>query len=601
MIARQRHRAGRPRLPRIAALLLVLALVAGVRPLSPLPVTSAPLADEQAWAAFRASAAHTPAYQPPRCAPRSGSDVQTHWAVDELNAIEALREPIVRTLEAMETRFAGVSGEVWSFRPGADYPEVYIRDLATILPAAQFLFNDRFLGTAINEFLAIQYDDRPGDAEDALWWPDRPGPGAVSGIIRSDRPTKMVVVSDEETSLIHAAYVYYRAAGGTAWLRRTAGGKTHIERLNAALDWLWSQRTDSRTALVKRHHTTDWGDIAMHNGSPAEDSVLWVASIYDQALTYQALRELAAMNRSAGDWSFADLLDDRAFNLREATRQALWQPERGHFRTHLHITPLEHSFDENVMVSIANAHAMYTRLADGVDDGAIVANLEQARVSARASKPGLSLFPAYPTGTFAHPSMSAGSYQNGGIWDWWGGMQVTAEFQRGYAQQALQHLQQLAQDWQARPGRVWEWQHAGIQRNSGSPDYAGAAAAVAEAALSGLFGLDIEGGVAWYGPRLGAYTGSVQAQHPSSGCQLLLHQSYRPGRIDLDYSTNHPGEVRMSVLIPDDWAVDRVLLDGAAATWRSIRLGDDHLVLVERLPGREHRLSVLLRDSTSGS
>jgi hypothetical protein len=321
---------------------------------------------------------------------------------------------------------------------------------------------------------------------------------------------------------------------------------------------------------------------------------VWVASIYDQAVTFQALRELALMNRSAGQIDRADLFDSRAEHLRHAAIATLWQPNRGFFRTHLHLTPLEHPFDEDSVVSIANAHALYTRLADDVDDGLVITQLEAARIRAGVSKPGLTLSPPYVSGLFGHPNMGAFSYQNGGVWDWWGGMQVTAEFERGYSAQALHHLQLIAEDWHARGGGVWEWQHPITHRDAGSPDYAGAASTAAEAVLAGLFGVDLEADRLWLGPRLGGRDGELRLIHPASGCWARMTHNHEDNVIEIAYDTNLMGEVRLSALVPPGSEAIRVQVDGFQTTADVALVGEDRLVLLRGLSGGQHTIRIEL-------
>ena len=89
------------------------------------------------------------------------------------------------------------------------------------------------------------------------------------------------------------------------------------------------------------------------------------------------------------------------------------------------------------MVSIANAVAVYTGLADTSERGPIFRALEAARLAAGAAKPGLSLYPPYPPGFFDYPQMSPGQYQNGAVWDWWGGIQISAELLEGVRRRLL--------------------------------------------------------------------------------------------------------------------------------------------------------------------
>ena len=176
--------------------------------------------------------------------------------------------------------------------------------------------------------------------------------------------------------------------------------------------------------------------------NPAQDHL--TASIYDQALAYMALIELAKMNAAVGNTARTDQWQRQAEALKAQTNARLWQSDKGFYLTHLHVTPLEHNFDESVMVSISNALAVYAGLSDFRQSQAIFQSLETARLAVNAKKPGLSIYPYYPNQWpnlfFDYQGMGYGHYQNGGIWDWWGGVQIKAEFVNGFAETGLTHL-----------------------------------------------------------------------------------------------------------------------------------------------------------------
>ncbi len=108
-------------------------------------------------------------------------------------------------------------------------------------------------------------------------------------------------------------------------------------------------RLDSNTGLIKRAHTTDWGDVKIEPAAnPTDidpDHDQWTASLYDQALTYRALTELAEMNRVTGNPERAADWLRRAGTLWERVTPNYGSPTKA-FPTHIHLTPLTHDFDE---------------------------------------------------------------------------------------------------------------------------------------------------------------------------------------------------------------------------------------------------------------
>ena len=540
----------------------------------------------------------------------------TAWHVPALPSIDTMLGNVAATFAATEKCFAGLTGPMCGFSAGADYDAIYARDTATLQDFARYAYGAPFLAGPVEETLFLQYHEAegteglPADARQAI-----PGDGALSGVLDFDaRRGKALSTSDEETSLIHSAYVVFRSSGGVPWLRGEVNGRSVLERLNLAMDWLLTQRSDPATGLILRPHTTDWGDLELDDtgagpAHPPSDS--WTASIFDQAWTYRALRELAAMNAAAGDAAVAASMDSHAELLREASHAYLWLDRPGHFRTHLHVVPQHHPFDEDEMVSVANAVAAYTGLADEYQASRLFTALERARVQAGSATPGVSLFPSYPAGTFAHPKMDEGRYQNGGVWDWWGGIQVTAEFQRGEAELALRHLAAVGAAWQQHPEDVIEWR-AGPRRClrrevtagcrapaggagpavRGSSHYVGVAGTVSEAIVTGLFGLDLTRDGFSVLPRLGPRNGAARVYQPATAQYLGVEQEYGADTLTVRYATNHPGPGRVAVRLPSSQPPRSATLNSADVYQylRVYTIGRDTFAALDAAPTGRHEL-----------
>ena len=524
----------------------------------------------------------------------------TSWELAGNTAVNQMLAAVGATYKAVETRDLGVTGRIVGFRPGTLYAHIYARDSATIAPSAQYFYDLPYLTRPVEEFLALQYDGTPGDPEDAYW--RTPGqPGAVSGTIGGGEiaAAKMLVVSDEEPSVVTMAYVATKAGAGPAWLLQEQAGRPRIQRLNEAMDWIFERRFDQEHRSIKRGNTTDWGDVAVgqghSSGSYTKEPVDWTASIYDQAWTYRALQQLAELNRLVDQPEIAEHQLARARLLRHSVAERFWQPDRGFFRTRILLPPLPREIDEDSIVSIANGVAVYAGIAAPNERKPVFAALESARSQAGAPKPGLTLWPPYPAGFFDYPQMVPGRYQNGAVWDWWGGMQVSGEFWTGHSELARNHLNMVARDWARAPGEVYEWQETGSRKNFGSPAYAGAASTMTEAIVAGLFGVEL-GPDGWgMTPRLGPQSGGIHAYHPPSGCVLDYWQTYADDKIALEWETTHPNPGTIRVVLPNNVRVDSALLDQKPVRMRLELLGDDVIaVLASQAPTGKHRLELRL-------
>ncbi len=523
---------------------------------------------------------------------------ETTWHLPDYPLVDAMRESILHTLRLCQTEFQGVEGTVTGLMPAREYGMIYVRDTSTMMPAVSYFYGDEYLRTPVEEFLLRQYaaDTTSDDGH-------VPGAGAISGVIASDHHIdKATAVSDEEVHLIHAAYQYYQTGGGIDWLQKRLGGEAVLSRLNAVLDWLYTHRYDSTLRLIKRGHTTDWGDVKFEPSvaptdlDPATDH--WTCSIYDQALAYRALLELAEMNETLGGSARAEDLRCRAQELRRATNEQLWNEDGGFYLLHLHATPLTHPFPEDQMVSISNAVAVYVGLSDPAQTNDALASLERARLSAGAGKPGLSVYPPYPPGFFAHPQMHSGEYQNGGLWDWWGGLQIAAEFENGLSTLARAHLFLVAQDWALHPQAIYEWQSLSTGAGWGSHNYGSGAATVGEAIVRGLFGVTIDQDGVALEPRLSKHDGQIRLVQPATGLYASYDYRYEGDFILLDYGSNHRDPIRFAVLFPRGKAtVEEVSIDGQSASHTMETMLDDSYCVFQG-PSGVHRAVISFTSRT---
>lgn len=572
-----------------AALAAIGRGVGVVKPVTPTPYADilpvwmvpgiSPTATPQPARNGRTSAAATPTASATATPDAVAYSRVTAWSFPDEPRIEAMGKMISSTLKARELTFNGSSGKVLSFTPGEGYDKLWGRDLSTMLPTVQYLYGDEWLRSGVEELLIRQYgpQTRSADGDNGV----TPGAGALPCDVAPDgKLDKTTVTSDEETTVIHAAYTYFKSNGGAAWLGKSLAGQTVLARLNAAIDWLYDHRLDATRRLIKRGHTTDWGDVKFERAlHPTDfDTKLdhWTASIYDQALTYRALRELAEMNRALGLEARAVALLASADDLRQATNRFLWMPERGYFRIHVHVTPLTHSgFNEDSIVAIGNAVAIYCGLTTSEQEATILKKLEEGRLAVGARKPGVSLSPAYPTGFFTSVQRNRGEYQNGGVWDWWGGVQMSAEFQRGYSDLALSHLYQVAADWARHPDAIWEWSLPGADLGRGSKGYGGAAGTVGEAVIAGLYGVNMTRDGLRLEPRLGAHNGEIRVYQPATDRYVAYRYAYTPDAISLRYGTNVTGEVTLRVLIPPGRVAQAVMVGTTSVTPRRETVGND--------------------------
>ncbi len=516
------------------------------------------------------------------------------WHVVSHPEIQGMVDRISNVLSFNVNAFKGRLGQVYGINAGKLYPQVFARDLATISEFIGYTFDPAFQRTPVEEFLWTQ--DVFNRSEETR--------GAVAATVSpAGELDKATAVSDEETSVIEIAYQHFRMGGGADWLGTYVGDKTVLARLNDSVEYVLRARRDSETGLIYRAHTSDWGDVKLEGGQFPTDLLpgdAVTASIFDQALTFRALGQLVEMNTAAGDEEAASRYSSVQGEIRASTDEHLWSYSLGRYLIHKHLSPLHHSFDESAIVSFGNAVAVQTGLAVEAQARSILEKLEEAARVAGTRRAGLSLWPPYPDGTFNHPNMGPANYQNGGVWDWWAGVQILGEFERGASGMALAHLLEAARHWSA-SGLVPEWFHIPTGTDQGSLEFGGAAGTLGQAVVRGLFGIQTTGRAYEIAGRLGSLSGSVTIRNQQSGVAVSYTQRSGNGWLAMDINATAPDGGSVSLLVPDDWSNAVVLVDDRAVAAGLIDVMYDSVTPKVQVADGVHTVTALRADVDSAS
>jgi len=535
-----------------------------------------------------------------------GARAEVTWRLAD-PALQALAARLAPTLEANRKELRGRTGLVRGFGAGAVYPQIWLRDSATLVPLSRFLYPRDHLDSWLVEHLAHQQDDGAlrdwiAAGEPSAFRNDAPrvqavyraGPVAIS----ADRNT---TEADQETSAVEAAYQVFRITGDRGWLKSAVAGRPLVDRLDAALSFLLRRRFSQRFGLVTNAFTADWGDVSPVYGDQRaiylDDETPVVVGLYTNVLFDRAARDLEAMLDAAGRPARARFWAAQARSVRAAITRHFWQAERGFFRVHLvesgpaGWTPPE---DADVFALGGNAVAALYGVADAPQAARIFATAEERRRRFGVSTVAGTLLPPYPSGFFRHPILREPyTYQNGGQWDWFAGRLILAEFERGHAAAARRQLGEIARR-VVRGGGLREWAtRDGAGR--GSAAYAGSAGALGAALVAGLFGVDLHEGRLDLTVRLGDEASELRLREPATGTDVACASAYDPASrtLRLSYSSGarRPGTLR--VRLPPGTRLASAVADGQARAVRIETVGEDDYAALTTAPGR-HQLQLQL-------
>ncbi len=347
------------------------------------------------------------------------------------------------------------------FNAGDGYREVWIRDYTTFMELAAAVHPASELKENLLIFLRMQADD--GNILDGVTpLGDNPLGVGYDYYFTEREPNyaghKNTVETDQETSLVQGVFRYIRATGDEAILKEDVFGKTVLERLEWAMQYLMDYKYDQQYGLLFGATTADWGDVQPGHvwGVKWDENTYPAIDIYDNAMFIIALDNLMEMApETKTRW---EPIRNHIF---ENTRKHLWDVENQKFIPHIYLergSPFPEDFDENQIyyfggtaVAIEAGLLSHDEVKHSIDEMARRVQL------AGAASIGLTLYPPYPEGFFINPSMSPEySYQNGGDWTWFGGRMIQQLINYGYLGEAYEHIQPMVKRVKENDG-FFEW------------------------------------------------------------------------------------------------------------------------------------------------
>ncbi len=345
------------------------------------------------------------------------------------------------------------------FNAGDGYGQVWIRDLATFIEISCEVYDQDEIRDKLRTFFLFQGNN--GNIIDGYAPIDKAHPGDPNLITSDLAPGlyahKNTVETDQESSLIHAIHSYILVSGDSEFLNETIDGKTVLERMEWALQFLLDQRYSDEYGLIWGATTADWGDVQPENGWGVDmnEHTALAIDIYDNAMFMLAIDnfldfiEDGSVTESKWRRVYATLWDN--------TRKHLWDPYHMKFIPHVYLdkSPFSDELDEDTMWY--HGGTAIAILAGILNDNEIKASIDGMASNVKASGAGsigLTIYPPYPEKEF--PNMAPYHYQNGGDWTWFGGRMIQALVKYGYVTEAYRELKPMVDRVIANDG-FYEW------------------------------------------------------------------------------------------------------------------------------------------------
>jgi hypothetical protein len=330
------------------------------------------------------------------------------------------------------------------FNAGDGYNQVWARDLNTFIRFSCRVLPHEVVREALIRFFYFQgFDGNMIDGYEEVSQDFQADNYSVYS--RYDMPGyvfhKNTVETDQETSLIQAVHKYIRETGDESILEEEVNGMRVINRMEKMLDFLMKHRFNNEYGLIWGATTIDWGDVQPRHrwGVKLDDQSVISLDVYDNAMMLIAINNFLWMDgipERAEKWQVV------YEQIRENTRIHLWDEKNQKFRPHIYIrcSEFEGVDEDQIYYHGGTIVAMEAGLLSKEEIAISLEKMRENVKAAGAQSIGLTIYPAYPDGTFENRGLGAYQYQNGGDWTWFGARIIPVLVRHGMIEDAVLEL-----------------------------------------------------------------------------------------------------------------------------------------------------------------
>lgn len=342
---------------------------------------------------------------------------------------------------------------------GDGYVEVWIRDLNTFIETACVVSDQQRVKEALITFFKFQGED--GNIPDG--YTTKNTSSIPYEFIHSNLEPRYVahkntVETDQESSLIQSIFKYVSVTGDKSILKENVGGRTVLQRMEDAMNYLLTDRYDKKHGLLWGATTADWGDVQPeHEWGVYLDSLSHLCiDIYDNAMFVVAMNNYIQLTDDKKEQAY---WKKKVTKIKKQARKYMWDKKRQKFRPHVYLkdSPFPADFDEDVIhYHGGTTIAMEAGMLSTKEVKTVYHQMQENVKAANAQSAGLTVYPPYPKGLFKNTWMFEYHYQNGGDWTWFGGRTVQQLIEYGYYEEAYEAISPML-DLVIKNNGFYEW------------------------------------------------------------------------------------------------------------------------------------------------
>ncbi len=389
---------------------------------------------------------------------------------------------------------------------------------------------------------------------------------------------RLELEADIEYLVVEGAVYLYRTTGDDAWLAHVL---PHLEK---GIEYITHdpKRWDAEHGLVKRPFTIDTWDFTYlpDAGINRRIELHTPMSIMhgDNSGVYQAMHQLAWLNRRLGQEEKALAWEERAAVLRENMFRHLWNGR--FFRHQLHLGHAGLDDKEEERLSLSNTYDINRGVTDMAESRAIIEEYMRRRESTTCFAEWFSIDPPYEK----FGNCTPGGYVNGAISPFTAGELAKAAFQHGYESYGWDIIQRFIQLVE-RDGTIYFlYDTDSTPQPQGGPSAWGAAALVSavDEGLAGIEDIGVRYDEIRFSPRFPVtYYTELRYLTGYEVSGTLVDVRYILTDAGMRYDVYSPAKrIQAHILLPAGKTCHRLLLDGQDAAFTTEQIGTSTYVNV---------------------
>lgn len=388
---------------------------------------------------------------------------------------------------------------------------------------------------------------------------------------------RLELEADVEYLVVEGATYYYKVTGDDAWLLEK------LPKLEKAIDYMTSneKRWDKEHGLVKRPFTIDtWDFISAPDASVnrrIEEHTPMSIMHGDNSGIYQAMQQLAWMNRRLGNKEKAKTWEDRAEKIRENMFKYLWN---GKFFLHqLHLNHEGIDDLERERLSLSNTYDMNRGVTNVEESRKIIEEYMRRKEEGQRFAEWFSIDPPYEVFNDYTP----GQYVNGALSPFTAGELAKAALNNGYESYGWDIITRFMKMVERDKTIVFLYDPDGTPQPDGGPSAWGAASFIS-AVDEGLAGI-IDNGVRYdemiFAPKFPVthytelrYLTGYEVNGTKVDVSYILTES------GMRYTVDSPTtkKIKAHILLPKGKMCRKLLVDKKEFIYEKSQIGDSYYI-----------------------